>query len=181
LHGTLGSPEGNWFRWLQGELESRGIATWLPQLPLTEQPSLREMSGFVRTQCPFNIGTETLVVGHSSGAILALALAQQNHVPIGSIVAVSVFHDNSLKWESNSRLFDVDFDWPAISTHTHNLLFIHSDDDPYVPLEQAEYVAKNCHAALVLIPGQGHFNLEKSERYVVFPKLIELMEQKAIL
>lgn len=175
LHGTLGSPEGNWFTWLKSELEAKGLQVWLPQLPRAEQPSLQEWAEFVHDNCPFAIDEETLIVGHSSGAILALILAQQNRIPVGGVIAVSVFHDNSLNWEPNSRLFDVAFDWNAIQANANKLLFIHSDNDPYVPLSQAKYVADNCNAKLEVIPGQGHFNLEQSRSYTKFPKLLELV------
>ena len=178
LHGTLGSPDGNWFAWLKSQLEGKGLNVWLPQLPHPEQPSLREEADFVRGNCPFGIDEKTLVIGHSSGAILALILAQESKVPIAGILAVSVFHDNSLNWDPNSKLFDVPFDWQAIRRGVSKLLFIHSDNDPYVPLDQARHVADNCQAELVVLPGQGHFNLEKSEAYRQFPKLVELLEQK---
>jgi len=180
LHGTLGSPSGNWFQWLKGELEMKGTKVWLPQLPHPEQPSLLEWSNFVQRECPFAINEKTLIVGHSSGAILSLILAQNNFEPIGGIIAVSVFHDNSLQWEPNNKLFDVSFEWEAIRANAKKLLFIHSDDDPYVPLNQAQFVADNCQAELIIIPEQGHFNLEKSDKYKQFPKLLEIIEQGVI-
>ncbi|MDB5178746.1 MAG: hypothetical protein JWN01_689 [Patescibacteria group bacterium] len=178
LHGTLGSPSGNWFAWLKNELEKRGLQVWLPQLPRPEQPSLGEWAAFVQQECPFDIDAETLIVGHSSGAILALILAQQNPHPIGAIAAVSVFHDNSLGWEPNNSLFGVAFAWDTIRANTRQFLFVHSDDDPYVPLGQARYVAQKCASNTIVIPGQGHFNLEKSPSYTRFPKLIELIENQ---
>lgn len=181
LHGTLGSPDGNWFQWLKTELEDRGLQVWLPQLPHAEQPSLNEWYKFTQKECPFAINQDTLIVGHSSGAIFALIIAQNNMEKVGAIVDVSVFHDNSLQWEPNDKLFDVKFDWQAIRQCTSKLLFVHSDDDPYVPLDQAQFVANNCGAELILIPGQGHFNLEKSDDYREFPQLIEIIEQKGIL
>jgi hypothetical protein len=181
LHGTLGSPKGNWFDWLKEELEQKGLKVWLPQLPRAEQPSLREWSEFVRDNCPFVVNENTLIVGHSSGAVLALILAQQNPELVGGVVAVSVFHENSLDWEPNSRLFDVEFDWPKIQANAKQLLFVHSDNDPYVPLDQAKYVADNCKAELEVIPGQGHFNLEYSVAYKVFSKLLKLIQQKGFL
>jgi predicted alpha/beta hydrolase family esterase len=181
LHGTLGSPDGNWFQWLKSELENHGLQVWLPQLPHAEQPSLNEWYKFIQEECPFAINEDTLIVGHSSGAILALIIAQDNMEKVGAIVDVSVFHDNSLQWEPNNKLFDRQFDWTVIREGAKELLFIHSDNDPYVPLDQAQYVATNCGAELELIPDQGHFNLEKSENYRQFPKLLELMEQKGIL
>jgi len=178
LHGTQGSPNGNWFHWLEKELEARGFNVWVPQLPNADKPSLREWSTFVIRNCPFTINENTLVIGHSSGAIAALILAQDNMEKIGGIVDVSVFHDNSLNWDANSRLFDVYFEWDAIQQGVNKLLFIHSDNDPYVPLSQAQYVADHCKAELLLISGQGHFNLEQSEDYKQFPKLLEILEQK---
>lgn len=181
LHGTLGAPQGNWFQWLKKELESRGLTVWLPELPQADQPSLHLWSKFIQKECPFTINEDTLIVGHSSGAILGLIIAQKNMESIGGIVGVSVFHDNSLEWEPNSKLFDVHFEWDAIRATTKRLLFVHSDNDPYVPLEQAQFVANNCQAEIVVLPEQGHFNLEKSESYREFPRLIELMELRGLL
>jgi len=180
LHGTTGSPEGNWFQWLKGQLEAEGLQVWLPSLPHPEHPSLREAADFVHEHCPFPINVDTLIVGHSSGAILGLILAQENKAKIGGLVAVSVFYDNSLGWDANDRLFDVPFDWPAIRANANKLLFVHSDDDPYVPLEQAQFVADNCKGEIVVLPGQGHFNLEKSEEYRAFPKLLELIKTRML-
>lgn len=181
LHGTLGSPNGNWFQWLKSELERKGFTVWLPQLPQAEKPSLRTWELFINERCPFPINEETLVIGHSSGAILALVLAENNIEKIGAIVDVSVFHDNSLQWEPNDQLFDVQFDWTAIRQGVNELLFIHSDNDPYVPLSQAQYVAANTSAELIVIPGEGHFNLERSDSYKQFPKLLELLEQRNLV
>jgi predicted alpha/beta hydrolase family esterase len=178
LHGTLGSPDGNWFRWLKGELEQSGLTVWLPQLPNAEQPSLSKWSAYARANCPFAITNETLIIGHSSGAILALILAQQNEQPVGGVVCVSVFHDNSLQWEPNNKLFDVPFVWGDIRAHAKKLLFIHTDNDPYVPLSQAQFVADQCGAEIVVIPGEGHFNLEQSPEYKAFPGLLRILTEK---
>lgn len=153
------------------------MQVWLPQLPDAGQPSLREWSNYVRQNAPFAIDQDCLIIGHSSGAILALILAQQNQTPVGAVVAVSVFHDNSLNWEPNNRLFDVRFDWRAIRDNTQKMLFVHSDNDPYVPLDQAEYVSKNCGQQMTIIAGQGHFNLEQSPNFRTFPGLLDLLRE----
>lgn len=177
LHGTLGSPDGNWFRWLQNQLELEGYEVWLPTLPHADQPSLREWADYIHMKAPFPLNEETLIVGHSSGSILALVLAQQNDVPIGEIIDVSVFYDNSLKWSPNNRLFDIALDWQKIARNVIKLRFIHSNDDPYVPLEQARHVAENTGGKLIMLPGQGHFNLEKSQSYREFPALLDVLHQ----
>lgn len=181
LHGTLGSPDGNWFQWIKKEFEGRGMNVWLPQLPQAEQPSLRKWQRFVKEECPFPINEQTLIVGHSSGAILALVLAENNIEKIGAIVDVSVFHDNSLQWQPNNQLFDVKFDWTAIKEGVNELLFIHSDNDPYVPLNQAQYVATNTGGKMIVIPGEGHFNLERGDQYKQFPMLLGMLEDRKFI
>jgi uncharacterized protein len=58
LHGTLGSPEGNWFRWLETRLKEQGMQVWLPALPQADQPSLAEWSQYVHQNAPFDINQE---------------------------------------------------------------------------------------------------------------------------
>ena len=181
LHGTCGSPEGNWFRWLEGELKRRGLEVWLPELPNAKQPRLSVWRDFIIQNLPFEPDGETLIVGHSSGAILAQIVAQSLPRPVGATVCVSVFKDNSLGWEPNDHLFDVDFDFPAIKNNAGQLVYIHSDDDPYCPLEQPRYLHARTGGELILIPGQGHFNLEKSSDYKQFPRLLKIMKERDLL
>jgi len=36
IHGTGGTPEGNWFPWLKEKLESIGVTTYIPRFPINE-------------------------------------------------------------------------------------------------------------------------------------------------
>ncbi|HPR09630.1 MAG TPA: NUDIX domain-containing protein [Candidatus Saccharibacteria bacterium] len=186
LHGTLGSPEGNWFRWLEAELKDKGIEAWLPQLPRAEQPKLSEWLEFVAENCPFAIDEQTLVVGHSSGALLALALSGYIQQPIGAVVGVSAFYKIGVPivatdWGPNAALFDYEPDWDFIRGTVNNRLLLHSDDDPYIPLEVAKSLAARLEAELITIPGQGHFNLEKSEVYYRNDILLSLLRERGLV
>lgn len=180
LHGTMGSPVGNWFRWLETMLKSRGYKVWLPTLPHAEQPSLSEWIEFVGNNSPFPLDEDVLIIGHSSGAILGLLLLQSGFT-VGAFVGVSIFLDNSLQWDPNNRLFDVPFIWDKLTNTTTRRIIINSETDPYVPIEQAKTIAKNTNTELLVIPKQGHFNLEQSEDYKQFPKLIEILEERNLL
>jgi uncharacterized protein len=181
LHGTGGSPEGNWFKWLEGVLKLRGFQVWLPALPNPETPRLSEWSEFVLQNVPFELDSETIVIGHSSGAILALIVAQSLDDKLGAVVCVSAFKDNSFGWDANNNLFDMPFDFAAIKNNAGKLLYIHSDDDPYCPLNQPKYLHQNTDGEFILIPGQGHFNLEKSLDYKQFSRLVEILEERQLL
>lgn len=180
LHGTMGSPEGNWFRWLEKQLIKRRLDVWLPTLPNADKPSLKEWLKFVEDSCPFEIDKDTLVIGHSSGAILGMLILQSGY-NLGALIAVSIFIDNSLGWEPNDRLFDVEFDYDKIRANRSKRLIINSDTDPYVPIEQAEEIAGKSRTELLVIKDQGHFNLEQSEDYKEFPKLQKILVERDLL
>lgn len=193
LHGTAGSPDGNWFRWLERRLQDKGFRTWLPALPHSEQPRLSEWLKFVQAECPFKIDEHTLVIGHSSGAILALLLAQECKTKLKAVVCVSVFTDkcgesSATQWPPNAHLFDIEPKWPKIragvltnsdnAKHSANIVVVHSDNDPYVPEAHARWVAGQIGAEFVLMPGQGHFNTEHSVRYRRFLELFDIVQAK---
>lgn len=191
LHGTGGSSEGNWFRWLEAELRQRGFEVWLPRLPHPELPSLRDWLNFVRSDCPFDIDQDTLIVGHSSGATLALLVAGESQQKPGLVVAVSPFVPTGTAytatlWEKNARLFDVELDLDKHFRRARqdngksNIVVVHSNNDPYIPLGVAEYIVDLCGGELIVIPGQGHFNLEKGPEYTAFPELMCIVDERML-
>ncbi len=40
IHGTGGSPKGNWFPWLKEILENEGCKVFIPRFPTPENQSL---------------------------------------------------------------------------------------------------------------------------------------------
>ncbi len=178
LHGTNGSPEQNWFMWLKGALIGKGHTVWLPQLPHAEKPDPKIYTKFLLSNKDFIYDKETIIVGHSSGAVESLHLLQ--YLPANSVIRaailVSAFRDD-LGWESLSNLFKEPFDFSKIKQQCPSFTFIHSDDDPYCPMEGAEYLKEQTAGDLITFEGQGHFNTELNPSYKHFPELLEIIEQ----
>jgi len=178
LHGTMADSNSNWLQWLKSELESRGFQVWVPDLPNAAYPSLIEWTDYILDNCPFDIDSNTTLIGHSSGAVAVLILSQDFAHKIHQIISVGVYKDleylhEVAKFHANDRFFDIPFNFEKIKQNCDNIVFIHSDDDPYCPLTHAEYLADKTGGKLVVMPGQGHFNLNKSEKYNEFPALLE--------
>jgi hypothetical protein len=178
FHGTDGNSNSGWLHWLKIELESQGLKVWVPDLPNAGNPSLREWTEYVNSYTPLSIDKETLLVGHSAGAVLALIIAQSQ--PVRQTISVGVFKDLSflhekLNWHANDRFFDINFDFEAIKRNASSRLFIHSDNDPYCPLDQAKYLASHVDGKLVVLEGQGHFNTESNPKFKAFPELLDLI------
>ena len=175
LHGTDGTPEHNWFPWLKGVLEARGYAVFLPQLPEAERPDIDRYNAFLLSS-DFDFNGSTLIVGHSSGAVAILGLLEA--LPEGTVIDTAVLvgaFRGHLDREELSGM-DKPFDFTKIKRSAKRIVLIHSDNDPYCPLEHAEYLANELGAELILEKGQAHFSVGTAgEQYRQFPLLLSIL------
>ena len=177
LHGTEGTSQSGWLQWLKAELEEQGVSVWVPDLPRADYPSLREWTDYVMEKCPFVIDKQTTLIGHSAGAVAVLIIAQKLHTVINKIVSVAAFKSfDHMDFPANDRIFDVEFDFEKIKQNCKKIVFINSDNDPYCPLEHAEYLSHKTNGKLVIIPGQKHFNKEASPKYTEFPEILNYLD-----
>jgi uncharacterized protein len=179
LHGSGNNSKGNWFPWLKKELENRGYKTWVPDLPQSDRPSVKRYNDFIFSNKKWIFNKDSILIGHSSGAVAILGLLQHlpDSVVVDTCVLVSSFKNN-FGIKDYDGLFEEPFNFKKIKKHSRNLIFIHSDNDPYCPLEHAKYLAKQLGAQLIIKKSQGHFNLEKGLEYKQFPDILEILEEK---
>ena len=176
LHGTGADPSSNWFQWLKEKLEEKGYKVWVPELPNTMNPNAAVNTKYVLDNWKFD--KDSLLVGHSSGAVLALYILQNlpENTLIDRAFLISVFKDD-LGWPNLKNLFSEPLNWKKIKAHARKVTLLHSDNDPYVPLDHAEFIAKKLNAELIVKKGQGHFNLEIGAQYSQFPTLLRTIEE----
>lgn len=177
LHGTSNTSKGNWFQWLKKQLEDHGYDVWVPDLPDADIPSAEKYNKLLLGG-GFDFNQETILVGHSSGAVSILNLLQElpEGIKIKAAFLVGAF-EGPLGKETRSELFPKPFDFAKIKSRCGKFIFIHSDNDPYCPLQGAELLTKKLAGQLVVKSGQGHFNLEASPDYKEFPVLLNLIEE----
>lgn len=177
LHGRSNTPEGNWFRWLESELKKNGYQVWLPQLPDSDLPNAQKNNQLLLNH-GFDYNKETIMAGHSSGAVSILNLLQElpEGTKIKAAFLVGSFKDSN-ELEVRSKLFPKPFDFEKIKSRCGKFIFIHSDNDPYCPLSDAKFLSEKLDGELVVEPGQGHFNLEAGPQYKQFPLLLNLIQK----
>ncbi len=176
LHGTSSSSEGNWFPWLKKELEERGWKVWVPDLPHADKPSIKRYNEFIFGNKEWKFNKDSVLVGHSSGAVAILGLLQ--HLPENTIINVCIlvsgFKDD-LGWPSLKELFDERFDYEFIKKRSRKFILIHSDNDPHVDISHAKFLSEKLGGKLIILKGQGHFNLDSNVSYKEFPFLFQLV------
>ena len=179
LHGTGNNSQGNWFPWLKKKLEKRKSQVWVPNLPQADRPSIKRYNKFIFSNKNWQFNKDSALVGHSSGAVAILGLLQNlpENIKVDTCILVASFKNN-LGWNTLDGLFEELFDFEKIKNKAKRFIFIHSDNDPYCPLEHAQNLAKELNGKLIIKKGQGHFNLSKSSKYRKFPLLLKILEEK---
>ena len=110
LHGTDANHASNWFPWLQKELKKLDYRVWTPDLPGSDHPDITSYNHFLlnhRVQAgdwamSWSFDGESILIGHSSGAVEILGLLNDPAFPNISVSAcflVGAFIGD-LGWES---------------------------------------------------------------------------------
>lgn len=183
MHGTSANHESNWFPWLKSELEELGHEVWAPDLPDADRPNIQKYNDLL-----LNSGydfSDSVIIGHSSGAVAILGLLEElpESVKINTAILIGSFTERlvtSPSWEMLKELFEKPFDFEAIKKKSQQFIFIHSEDDPYCPIVQAEYLCEKLEGSFNRFDEMGHFSLKLDPRFNRFPELFEIIQEKVI-
>lgn len=174
FHGTEGHPQENWFPWLKEELEVKGCKVFVPQFPSPPIVPSKISEWFeVLKNYEQYIDENTILVGHSLGGVFALRVLEQLKYPVRAVflVGTPIGVKPIANYDRDNSFSGFDFDWEKIKNNSKSFVVFHSDNDPYVGLENGKELAKNLGAELTFIPNAGHFNAKAG--YLSFPDLLE--------
>jgi uncharacterized protein len=183
LHGTMGSPEGNWFPWLAKELDKLGQETVRPQLPTPGGQNPENWFKVIKSTVN-NLGKPTkdiVIIAHSMSCLSACDYLSQADKQINSAFFVAGFAERHPNWPEpypklNNPFVDKSLDWEMVKKNCPHVFCFDGDDDKYVSLEMARNFAKLCGGDLKIIPHGGH--LSESSGYTTFPLLLETMRKE---
>ncbi|PIR53615.1 hypothetical protein COU76_00120 [Candidatus Peregrinibacteria bacterium CG10_big_fil_rev_8_21_14_0_10_49_10] len=170
VHGMYGHPGENWFPWLKTELEGKGWRVHIPQFPTKDDLNPEDWWSAL---APYEgkIDENTTVIGHSLGVAFLLKVIEKHPVHSAFFIAPA--------WGITGNEFDPiigpianqHFDWELIRKNCPTFTIFHSNNDPYIPLRQAEKLAGHLGAEVEVIEGAGHFN--ETAGYTEIPLLFE--------
>jgi len=173
FHGAYGSPEENWIPWLKKQLETQGHAVFVPRFPTPKKQSLENWNS-VFSKFEKEVDSESIFVGHSLGSAFILRLLERLNVKVKACFFIAGFVDflgDPTFDEINKSFVRMPFNWEKIKSNSNSFTVLHSDNDPFVPIGNAEEIATSLGIKVELIHGAGHFNA--SAGYKRFPLLME--------
>eukprot|EP00729_Bicosta_minor_P003397 gene3397-8434_t len=160
--------QANWYAEMQAVLQrpsyGRGCIPVLQNMPDPHKAREKIWIPFMRKELGCN--ERTIIVGHSSGAVAAMRFAEQYQVY--GIVLVSACHtDLGLKSERIAGYYGRPWLWERQKANSNWILQFHSDNDPFIPVEEARHVAANLDSEYYELAGKSHYFSYDSVQEVV--------------
>lgn len=175
LHGTGETPESFWYRYVQANLTMFHQA-WLPQLPDKDKPTVEKQVSFVLKNGVFS--DETVIIAHSAGVPLGLAIIESLDIKIRQAFFVAGFIEPLKGGEEGPNLIlQKIYNWEKIKSNVKDIILIHSDNDPWgCDYKQGLKMFEKLGGKLIIMSGQGHFGSNVfSQPYKEFPFLLKLI------
>lgn len=163
VHGWDGTQESNWFPWLKRELESRGFTVTVPRLPNPGTPRIEAWVP-VLAKTAGTVDEDTYLVGHSMGCQTILRFLAGLHGTQragGALLVAGFMHLTGLSPEEEVIWKPWDSTPPDLANaraHCERFAAIFSDDDPFVPLTNAEVFQREIGANTLTLHARGHFS-----------------------
>ncbi len=174
IHGNGNSkPTDNWFPYLKRELEKLGVEVDAPQFPDAELARSSYWLPFLEKD--LKADENTIIVGHSSGAIAAMRHAETHRI-LGSALIGTYYTDLGMESEKLSGYFDSPWNWANIKKNQKWIIQFAGANDPWIPIHEAHVVRDNLHTDYYESPDQGHFGGDYYKE--TFPELLEVLKKK---
>lgn len=198
MHGSFGSPNENWFRWLESKLKKEGHEVILEQFPVDDWNMVSNLGQEkIQTyQCKESLTswekyfidhiierismTPTSFIGHSIAPVFMLHMLNKYDFHLNKAVFVAPFFnipDRPEIWQFypvNKTFYSDQFNFTKIKSQISQSFVVYGDDDPYVPITEPIRFAEKLEANVCLVKGGKHCGSNFKEFPLVFDLLNEV-------
>ena len=170
VHGWDGFPENHWFPWLKKKLEEKNFQVIVPQMPDPENPKIETWVAHLK-KIVGKPDRETFFVGHSIGCqtIMRYLEQLQPETKVGGVLFVGGWINLTPKAMGDEESKNIakpwlkkGIDWRKVKLHGNKFIAIFSNDDPFVPVQDAQIFKENLNAKTIIVKGKEHFTKKGS-------------------
>ncbi len=156
FHGTGARPDYIWYPWLADRLRSRGRIVEVPHHPgINTEPIATFLP---KVLAAHTYDEDTVLVGHSGGAALLLAILERLDVvaPQAFLVAGYCTQPNT----EDEPVLQERYDWDSIRAHARDIYFMNSVKDEFgCDADQGRAMFDRLGGTLI-VRNDGHFTSE---------------------
>ena len=176
IHGNGNStPQDNWFTYVKTHLEKLNIAVIARQFPDAMIAREKYWLPFLKNE--LRADKNTILIGHSSGALAAMRYAENNKI-LGSVLIGAMHTDLGYENEKLSGYYNRPFNWQAIKDNQQWIVQFASTDDPWIPIKEPRHIHKQLDTEYYEFTNQGHFGGDYIK--LEFPELIASLNSKIL-
>lgn len=175
-NGCSNIRTSNWYGLLFRQLQDRGIPVVCENFP--DPLRARRQIWLPHIRKLAQESSNVILVGHSSGAQAILRYTELYEC-FAAVLVAATYSDLGDAGERASGYYPVEdstgtrnpYDFDAMKNNCHRWYQFHSDDDPFIPIHEAQQVRDGLGLTdtYSLLPGRSHF-------FQPFPELLELIE-----
>lgn len=165
------NPEDKWFPYLERELPTLGILVINKKFPDAVLARKRYWLPFLKK---LGADENTILIGHSSGAIAAMRFAEAHKI-LGSILVGAYISHMHIPDEIASGYFDVPWQWAKIKENQKWIVQFVSTDDPFIPIAEAREVHRRLNTEYREYTDEGHFGSRDNK--TEFPEIVETIKR----
>jgi predicted alpha/beta hydrolase family esterase len=170
VHGNGGSTvEDIWFPKIKTELESVGLQVVAQTMP--DNVKARDYIWLPFLQDVLGADENSIIIGHSSGAVAAMRYAETHRI-LGSVIVGASHTDLGIRSEKMSGYFQEPWGWEAIKANQGWIVQFASTDDPYIPIEEPRYIHAQLDTDYHEEANRGHY------MDYFFPELVTVIKEK---
>lgn len=171
--------ECNWYGWMEDELRNSNKFSEVLLRDMPDPVEAKEKIWLPFILHELKVDENTIVIGHSSGAVACMRLLETTKL-LGCVLVCACHTDLDDANEKLSGYYDRPWNWKVIKGQAKWIIQYHSSDDPFIPISEADYVAEK----LGLSVGNGyktfsnrsHFFSKRDAKIIVsdlYDKLVE--------
>ncbi len=165
-------PNENWFPYVKKELEKIGLEVINKEFPDPELAREKYWLPFIKS---LGADENTILIGHSSGAVAAMRFAEKNKI-LGSVLVGACYTDLGDEDERKSGYYNRPWEWEVIKNNQKWIVQFSSIDDPYIPVEEPRYISQRLQTEYHEHTDEGHFGADKNK--IAFPEIVTVIKSK---
>jgi predicted alpha/beta hydrolase family esterase len=176
IHGNGGDTgNANWFPYIKHELAKLDVECLTPDMPDAVLARSKYWLPYIEKE--LKADENTILVGHSSGAVAALRYAQ-THKLAGSVLVGAYYTDLGYDDEKLSGYFDEPWNWEAIKKNQEWIAIFASPTDPYISIEDPRHMRDQLNAEYYELANEGHFGGSGEHVKLKFPELLTFLKKR---
>ncbi|NQV00281.1 MAG: serine hydrolase family protein [Parcubacteria group bacterium] len=175
FHGSNGNPNKHWYPWLEKKLEGKNTKVLIPEFPIGKNQYL---NNWLKTLDSYKqYLNNSILIGHSLGVTFIINILNSRNINVKAVFLVSGFTGELSVDEPNIEDFsEKDFNWQKINNSCNKFYVVHSNNDPYVPLNKAQELSKYLKTKIIIVKNGGHFT--EGSGYKKFDLLLEYVKKE---